>query len=612
MKSNESIRLAEASDWKTLQDLVEHQPETARDTDDYGMLPLHWASTERGVPAEALLALLKAYPEGARTKNNANLLPLHIAIRAKVEISWIEHLLEAFPASIVSETPHGLSPVGLAEQTQLSRKHQEVLMKFQDQYVERHGVPQCSKERRLVEEEEEIQSDDHPEQDLPSSEDDDERLDRVSSSISSDDTNSMDRFSDDAYGNNQHHILDDPPFLSFHSSSSSSLRRQISAPAMAKPVPKPNKSTTNFLFRGQKKLDELCKSTLPKLKMEKQLSLPMFSNSKHASYPGEDASIIDETESNIGLEDDLGFDFDHDDEEEEEEDHDARHLSGFFHVEDDEDETLDADHEDFFKHFHPPPPLTLLEERRKPRWQKLPACYMCHVHFSMFRHRHHCRNCGQSICSEHTGGRVMLPEKGYRLTQRTCVVCYAKLKPSRSRHDHHRNRVFHSFLSSSSGQDRAHASSSVHVHHDHHLVSSRSPGMTESSPTRLRKHSAPELPNVDAHEYIADPKRTLTSGRTRNRRTTHPVPKQKSSIASASELRSPIEDDDASVMSPREHRLELKALEDQVNELQQHKMALQQQLLEHEEMQAKTMLLLTETMTRVSRLELHRDDDKEI
>ena len=50
-------------------------------------------------------------------------------------------------------------------------------------------------------------------------------------------------------------------------------------------------------------------------------------------------------------------------------------------------------------------------------------------------------------------------------------------------------------------------------------------------------------------------------------------------------------------------------LQKKVESLNQSKMSVQHQLLEQEEMQAKTMLLLTETMTRVSVLELQSEDN---
>ncbi|KAF4318175.1 hypothetical protein BBO99_00004767 [Phytophthora kernoviae] len=56
----------------------------------------------------------------------------------------------------------------------------------------------------------------------------------------------------------------------------------------------------------------------------------------------------------------------------------------------------------------------------------------------------------------------------------------------------------------------------------------------------------------------------------------------------------------------------LKLREKQIEQLAQSNMQMQQQLLEQEELKAETMLLITQLMTRVSVLELHKDNSHRI
>ncbi|OQR96173.1 hypothetical protein ACHHYP_16921 [Achlya hypogyna] len=59
-----------------------------------------------------------------------------------------------------------------------------------------------------------------------------------------------------------------------------------------------------------------------------------------------------------------------------------------------------------------------------PRWKQEKACHVCHVKFSTFRARHHCRACGVSVCSAHSNKRVPLPYLGITVPQRVCTPCF--------------------------------------------------------------------------------------------------------------------------------------------------------------------------------------------
>uniref|UniRef100_M4B5Q9 FYVE-type domain-containing protein n=1 Tax=Hyaloperonospora arabidopsidis (strain Emoy2) TaxID=559515 RepID=M4B5Q9_HYAAE len=64
-----------------------------------------------------------------------------------------------------------------------------------------------------------------------------------------------------------------------------------------------------------------------------------------------------------------------------------------------------------------------------PRWMNAPSCTICAQKFGTFKKRHHCRNCGQSICRDHSAReRMKLPHYGLNDRHRVCVVCHDVLR----------------------------------------------------------------------------------------------------------------------------------------------------------------------------------------
>ncbi|GAB9465235.1 Mitochondrial distribution/morphology family 35/apoptosis [Globisporangium polare] len=59
-----------------------------------------------------------------------------------------------------------------------------------------------------------------------------------------------------------------------------------------------------------------------------------------------------------------------------------------------------------------------------PRWKQSRNCHVCMTHFTMVKRRHHCRNCGQSVCGGHSTNRVALPKFGLMDPQRICDKCF--------------------------------------------------------------------------------------------------------------------------------------------------------------------------------------------
>ena len=52
------------------------------------------------------------------------------------------------------------------------------------------------------------------------------------------------------------------------------------------------------------------------------------------------------------------------------------------------------------------------------------TCTICFNSFSLFKRRHHCRNCGNVVCAEHSSKRMIVPTVHTRNKQRVCDTCY--------------------------------------------------------------------------------------------------------------------------------------------------------------------------------------------
>ena len=52
-------------------------------------------------------------------------------------------------------------------------------------------------------------------------------------------------------------------------------------------------------------------------------------------------------------------------------------------------------------------------------------CMICHAGFCIFRHRHHCRSCGNIVCHSCSPSKVFIFELGVEEgLQRACVQCF--------------------------------------------------------------------------------------------------------------------------------------------------------------------------------------------
>lgn len=74
--------------------------------------------------------------------------------------------------------------------------------------------------------------------------------------------------------------------------------------------------------------------------------------------------------------------------------------------------------------FNMPPAANLRPGVVVPRFAKTETCYECDCTFHFFVRRHHCRQCGNSFCFEHSTRQLALPHLGYMTAQRVCDSCF--------------------------------------------------------------------------------------------------------------------------------------------------------------------------------------------
>ncbi|CAH2097027.1 unnamed protein product [Euphydryas editha] len=73
---------------------------------------------------------------------------------------------------------------------------------------------------------------------------------------------------------------------------------------------------------------------------------------------------------------------------------------------------------------------------RAPEWVPdiaAPACMRCDAHFTAFRRRHHCRNCGKVFCASCSSNSIPLPRYGQLKPVRVCDECFQTTAQDRRR-----------------------------------------------------------------------------------------------------------------------------------------------------------------------------------
>ena len=108
---NAALKAAEATDWKAVKALVLSDSDRARETTEYGELPLHLA-VDDNAPLDVIETLITIYPEGIRQKTNEDerfRLPLHYSQAA--DLNLIKTLLREYPEGAKIKDEGGSLPI---------------------------------------------------------------------------------------------------------------------------------------------------------------------------------------------------------------------------------------------------------------------------------------------------------------------------------------------------------------------------------------------------------------------------------------------------------------------------------------------------------------------
>ncbi|CAI5703850.1 unnamed protein product [Peronospora effusa] len=684
--NSEAVHLAQASDWKGLQRLLERDPSMAKQRGDHGMLPIHWACTVRRVPLSLLAKLLQAYPEGVQVKNEGALLPLHIAIRARVQASCLRKLVRAYPEAVSERTPDGVSALKMAQDIGLDVDSLKVLYRAHErtsliqQHVsgdrssyDRRNVEFDSKQGMSEQEKGEASWIKRPEDEDNEWTDtivpepfvgntdfggflyvgDDGELDGVEkSALEPEDSISMmseQSLLSDIDGLDTPHDYLVSPFstsigsqddvrtpssgLSFstarlHSGSRRGLLEDRSH-QKSQLKQKRMQDTASLLAQLQKNgvVSECELRTMmsamsadaavgrneedaPSRIHSRHLSLPLMPSYENfqqnlsfqfyneandeAEYGGNDSIEGGATGAQVGPKDRLF--------------HSARGLSR-------RSATRSGSQRGS-------PPLFRRSHRRAshgsndrdhfdlaPEWKHDGECSICRASFGMFKHRHHCRNCGKSICSQHSADKkISIEDKGFTTPQRVCVTCYAMITHSRSlKHDLELedNGRDSSLLNPVAFQQHCAFTSGAGASDRYGADDASFPSLTAPLPDRNIALGGSRSLTISDRSLSASP----TFGRNGKSRNQGVLAASESTGGAGDRSTTNYTSRLSGAPSSAVHELRslLASQQKQIEQLAQSNMQMQQQLLEQEELKAETMLLITQLMTRVSVLELQQD-----
>ena len=118
------------SKWQDAVRRLNSHPNEAKQKNNDGDLPLHWA-VANNAPVEVVSKLLDAYHDGAQLKNNDGRLPLHDAAYENASVDVIRKLLDTYPDGAQVKDNDGYLPLHFAAHNNASV---EVISKLLDAY----------------------------------------------------------------------------------------------------------------------------------------------------------------------------------------------------------------------------------------------------------------------------------------------------------------------------------------------------------------------------------------------------------------------------------------------------------------------------------------------
>ncbi|CAI5735012.1 unnamed protein product [Hyaloperonospora brassicae] len=725
--TSEAIRLAQASDWKGLQRLLERDPTAATHCGDHGMLPLHWVCTVRHVPLSLLAKLLQAHPAGVQTKNDGHLLPLQIAIRTGVPAACLRKLVRAYPEAVSERMPDGSTALEMAEANGLEADKLKVLYRARDRSSSAQQVQQPTEagdDSDVKERESDLgrvmsggQEEEEEEQ-----EGEEEEVSRVARGTDEGDDRegndwtdgagpdpfvgnvSFDGFLDDGDDDGESDMAEERSTLEPGDSVSMMSEQSLSDMDALDEAPPDQLVSPSSISVGSR--DDLGTSHSPRSSCDatqgtrRGLSSRGFQDwtqqpsrlqQRHttSSLAGQlrgNGAVTERGQRIIALAMAVNGDGRNTRAEEDEaaprRGH-GRHSSlpvmlhheyarqnacaGFHDEADDIDELVVGKdngsprdsispgggvvcaqvnlHDRLFHSVRDFPRRSItrtgsqrssppffrssrgrashesnIDQRHadlRPEWKHDDECSICRASFGMFKHRHHCRNCGKSICSQHSADKkISIEAKGFTVPQRVCVTCYAMIAHSRSRkHDLE--------VAENDRDDSVHGPCS-HQHvalgagdDDRNGVRSEAPFPSATAPVPGRGFAregsqSPTVSNgsLDASPVTGSQWSFPKSGVLAAGEATDGASERVTPLTHAHRLNgsSPLSASSFSSSSAvHELRGLLASQQKQIQQLAQSNLRMQQQLLERDHFKTETMQFINQLMTRVAILELQTE-----
>jgi hypothetical protein len=320
-----------------------------------------------------LMSLLKAYPQGAKMMNTAKMIPLQIAIKAQAKIEWLQALLASYPESVLAKVSSGENAVELAIKVHLPNRSIKLLEEMYNHVCQQNGYTN-----------EEIVFDTRGSGSRPGSQEGVAvaaaagRMSSDTNKISVSGIRAVDASSIESVQQR---------YISETNSTGSGNRSRASSAMMEKKSKARALSDNDFTTFPNESFNT---RNLPDGRNIPGGSLPRQVSENSSGVPPTTVGTFSGQTSNV---------------------------NGDFNV-------------------HQAVPFhnsTQLRGRKivslPPRWTNASNCHICSVKFGTFKKRHHCRNCGQSICGDHSARqKIQLLHYGLQDRHRVCTVCYELLR----------------------------------------------------------------------------------------------------------------------------------------------------------------------------------------